>query len=90
MTNLQASLQIHGYKLFYEFLIAFRCESYNVYEDPTGVRIIVIYRPVDVADKNEYEYISTNEGFVRYRIFSASIQRLTQDFERFIKLKAFL
>jgi hypothetical protein len=39
MTNLQALLQIYGYKLFYQFLIAFRCDKYNIYEDPSGVMI---------------------------------------------------
>lgn len=90
MVDLQTLLKTHGPELFYAFLVAFGCESWNYYADSTGIRITVIYRPVGVADKDEYEEISTDAGFVLYRVFASSIRELTRDFDRFTRLKAFL
>lgn len=86
--DLQLLLKEHGWQLFIEFLDVFPCQNYTFHEDHTGIRISVVYRLGSAMD--EWEYTSTNEGFVQYKFYTASKEQMTQDFERFIKLKAFL
>jgi len=83
LTQLLESNDIY---IFYEFLNHCAGGWFNLWEDSTGVRLVVHYASGDDGE----EIISLRDGFIKIIVTKSSIKPLITDFRKFLKLKAFI